>query len=88
MISTQFLSVLLVLPASIFMLASLVMCIGMSRKVPEVLRDKWFAMTYLIIFFMAGYLAFLVVQLWDLSFPLELLTSSVFFYSWYTILGF
>jgi HD-GYP domain-containing protein (c-di-GMP phosphodiesterase class II) len=79
MISTQFLSVLLVLPASIFMLASLVMCIGMSRKVPEVLRDKWFAMTYLIIFFMAGYLAFLVVQLWDLSFPLELLTSSVFF---------
>ncbi|MGW8161532.1 MAG: HD domain-containing phosphohydrolase [Desulfobulbales bacterium] len=78
MISTHFLSVLLVLPASIFMLASLVMCVGLSRKVPEAVRSKWFAMTYLIIFFMAGYIAFLVIELWDISFPVELLTSSVF----------
>ena len=79
MISTQFFSVLLVLPASIFMLTSLVMCIGMSKGVPDVLRTKWFAMTYLILFFMGGYIFFLIIQLWNISFPLELLTSTVFF---------
>ena len=79
MISTQFLSVLLVLPASIFMLTSLVMSISMSKGVPDVLRKKWSVMTYLILFFMAGYSAFLIIQLWNISFPLELLTSTVFF---------
>ena len=78
MISMQFLSVLLVFPGSFFMLASLVMCIGMSKDVPGVLRTKWAAMTYLILFFMGGYVAFLLIQLWNLSFPLELVTSTVF----------
>lgn len=79
MMSTQFISVLLVLPGSLFMFASLIMCTGMSRGVPRVLQAKWFAMRYLILFFMAGYIAFLVIQLLLLEFPLELLTSSVFF---------
>jgi len=78
MISTQFWSVLLVFPASIFMLASLVMCIGMNKGVPDDLRTKWFAMTYLILFFMGGYVFFVILQLWNISFPLELLTSTVF----------
>jgi len=78
MISTQFFSALLVFPGSLFMLASLVMCITMSKSVPDILRKKWTAMTYLVLFFMAGYLAFLFIQLWDIAFPLDLLTSSVF----------
>lgn len=78
MISMQFFSVLLVLPGSMFMLASLVMCTGMNKSVPDTLRAKWSAMTYLMLFFLAGYIAFLVIQLLDLSFPLDLLTSSVF----------
>ncbi len=79
MISTKFLSVLLVFPGSMFMLASLVMSIGMRKGVPDVLRTKWLAMTYLILFFMGGYIAFLFIQLWNLSFPLDLLASTVFF---------
>ena len=78
MISAQFLSVLIVFPGSVFMFASLVQCIGMSKSVPDGLRAKWFAMTYLILFFTAGYLVFLVIELLDISFPLELLTSTVF----------
>lgn len=78
MISMQFLSVLLVFPGSLFMLASLVMCIGMRKNVPDILRIKWSAMTYLMLFFMGGYIAFLFIQLWDLSIPLDLLTSAVF----------
>jgi len=50
----------------------------MSKGVPDVLRTKWFAVTYLILFFMGGYIAFLLIQLWNLSFPLDLLTSTVF----------
>ena len=78
MISTQFLSVLLVFPGFFFMLASLVMCIGLSKDVPDILRTKWAAMTYLVLFFTGGYIAYLLIQLWDLSFPLELVTSTVF----------
>jgi len=78
MISTQFLSVLIVFPGILFMLASLVMCIGMRKGVPDILRAKWSAMTYLILFFMGGYIAFLLIQLWNLSLPLDLLTSTVF----------
>ena len=79
MISTQFFSVLLVIPGTFFLLASLAMCTGMSKSVPGILQGKWSAMTYLILFFTAGYIAFLAIQLLKLSFPLELLTSSVFF---------
>jgi HD-GYP domain-containing protein (c-di-GMP phosphodiesterase class II) len=78
MISPQFLSVLIVFPGSIFMIASLVHCLGMSKDVPDILRLKWSAMTYLILFFTFGYLVFLIIQLLNLSFPLELLTSTVF----------
>jgi len=60
------------------MFTSLVICISLSRSVPNILRTKWSAMTNLILFFMGGYIAFVVIHLLDLSFPLELLTSSVF----------
>ena len=79
MLFTQLISILLVFPGALFMLASLAMCTLMSKSVPDVLRPKWTAMTYLILFFMAGYIAFLVIQIRNLQFPLELLTSMVFF---------
>ena len=78
MISMEFLSVLLVLPGSMFILASLVMCLGMSKDVPGSLRTKWTVMTYFILFFVAGYIAFLLIQSWKLSFSLDLLSSIVF----------
>ncbi|MHB8809094.1 MAG: HD domain-containing phosphohydrolase [Desulfobulbaceae bacterium] len=77
--SAQSVSILLVLPGTFFMLASLALCTGMRKGVPDVLRAKWSAMTYLILFFMAGYIAFLLIQLRNIKFPLEVLTSSVFF---------
>lgn len=79
MISTQLLSILLVVPGCLFMLASLVMCTGMRQGLPRQLKAKWSAMTYLVLFFMASYLAFLVIQLKRFAFPLEILTSAVFF---------
>jgi response regulator RpfG family c-di-GMP phosphodiesterase len=78
MISTQFLSALIVFPGSMFMVACLVKSMGMSKGVPDDLRAKWSAMTYFVFFFTAGYLGFITIQLLNLSFPLELLTSAVF----------
>lgn len=79
MTSTEFISILLVIPGSLFMLASLMMSTGLSKGVPRALQSRWSAMTFLILFFMAGYLGFLVIQFRHLAFPLEMLTSSVFF---------
>ncbi|MDW7773565.1 MAG: HD domain-containing phosphohydrolase [Desulfobulbaceae bacterium] len=79
MISTKLFSILLIIPGILFMIASLVMSTAMRQGVPRDLHLKWSAMTYLILFFMAGYIAFLVIQLLQLAFPLALLTSTVFF---------
>lgn len=79
MISTQLYSTLLVLPGSLFLLASLMITKGMRKKsVPQAIRAKWSALTWLISFFLTGYIAFLVIQFTPLPFPLELLTSTVF----------
>ena len=78
MISSQFLSALIVLPGSMFMVASLVKCMGMSKGVPDDLRAKWSAMTYFVFFFTTGYIGFIVIQILNLAFPVELLTSTVF----------
>ena len=78
MISSQFLSALIVFPGSMFMIASLVKCMSLSKGVPDDLRVKWSAMTFLVFFFTAGYLGFISIQLLNLTFPLELLTAAVF----------
>jgi len=78
MISSQLVSVALVFPGSLFILASLVKGKEMSRDVPRELRGKWSALTALMLFFLAGYIGFILIQLRDFAFPLELLTSTVF----------
>ncbi|MBW2484732.1 MAG: HD domain-containing protein [Deltaproteobacteria bacterium] len=78
MISSQFLSALIVFPGSMFMIASLVKCMSLSRGVPDDMKVKWSVMTFLVLFFTAGYLGFISIQLLNLTFPLELLTAAVF----------
>lgn len=75
---TQYISILFVFLGTLCMIASLVMGTVMRRGVPAILRSKWSAMTFLILFFMVGYMAFLVIQLRRITFPLEILTSTVF----------
>lgn len=74
----QLLSVFFVLPGILFLLASVIMSMRTHKSVPELLRGRWLVMTYLIFFFLAGYVAFMVIQLAELEFPLEFVTSSVF----------
>lgn len=48
------------------------------RVIPVELLPKWKTMTAMMGFFLAGYLLFIVVQLFGIPFPLELLTAAVF----------
>jgi len=72
-------SVLLVFIGATFLLFSIFMGWGMRKGVPDVLYGKWTAITGLMAFFLAGYLAFLVIRIRHLDFPLELVTGIVFF---------
>ncbi len=78
MISTKLLSIILVLPGILFLFASYMMTRRMDQRVPEQLLGKWVAMTYLILFFLAGYISYIIIQLSNIKFALELVTSTVF----------
>lgn len=74
----QKISIFIVLPGILFLLASVIMSMRTHKNVPDLLRGRWLVMTYLIFFFLIGYVAYLVIQLAELKFPLELVTSTVF----------
>jgi len=78
MISVQWLSTPLVLLGTIFMLTSIVVSVKAFKGVPLLLRRRWRSMTGLIFFFLIGYIFFLFVQINQLPFPLELVTSTIF----------
>lgn len=76
--SLKILTILLVSLGAVFMLASIVTSINTNKGVPQSLRNKWLILTYLMIFFLVGYVAFLIVRIMDLKFHLEVITSTVF----------
>ena len=61
---------------------SMFIAIFISNKVrmnvPQDLRNKWRIITYFMIFFLAGYILFIIALLMNLPIPLELITGSVF----------
>jgi len=78
MISILTLSVAFVSAGVLFLLSSGIMSVKTHKDVPEMLKGKWLAITYLIFFFLAGYIAFIAIQLKGIEFPLELVTSTIF----------
>ncbi|MFA6901357.1 MAG: hypothetical protein WC256_14285, partial [Desulfurivibrionaceae bacterium] len=75
---SQLLSIILVIPGIIFLIAAARLCVQTRRQVPLSLAGKWQALTSLIIFFIAGYLFFIVIQIRQLVFPVEIVTGLVF----------
>jgi len=78
MTPSQLLSTILVIPGIIFLLAAVRLCVRTRRQVPLFLAGKWQFLTSLIVFFIAGYLVFLVIQIRQLLFPVEIVTGLVF----------
>jgi putative nucleotidyltransferase with HDIG domain len=79
MTSSQLLSIILVSPGIFFLIAATRLCVQTRRQVPLTLAGKWQALTSLIVFFIAGYLFFIVIQIRQLVFPVEIVTGLVFF---------
>lgn len=78
MTSSQLLSTILVIPGIIFLLAAARLCVQTRRQVPLSLAGKWQSLTSLVVFFIAGYLFFIVIQIRQLVFPVEIVTGLVF----------
>ncbi len=72
-------SILLILAGAVIMLLSIVLSLRIRRLVPEDISRKWFIAIILMDCFLAGYILFVLILLFKIRFPLELVTSIVFF---------
>jgi putative nucleotidyltransferase with HDIG domain len=68
-----------VIPGIIFLLAAARLCVQTRRLVPNSCVGKWRALSALNLFFIAGYLFFIIIQVRQLVFPVEIVTGLVFF---------
>jgi putative nucleotidyltransferase with HDIG domain len=75
----QIFTILAVATGAVFLGASLFPHLRAVPIIPKRLRFKWVLMAALMSFFLIGYFSFLFIQVKELKFPLELLTSAVFF---------
>jgi len=62
-----------------FLLASIFFSLNMLKRVPAAFLTKWKVLTGLMLFFLCGYLVFIVVHLKQIDLPAELVTGVVFF---------
>ena len=78
MTPSQLLSIILVIPGIVFLIAAARLCAQTRRQVPLSCVGKWRALSALNIFFIAGYLFFIAIQVRQLVFPVEVVTGLVF----------
>ena len=73
---------LLIIPAVLlgllFIALSLFLHLEAAKHIPRELLPEWRLMSALMSFFLAGYILFLVIQILEIAFPLEILTAFVF----------
>jgi signal transduction histidine kinase/CheY-like chemotaxis protein len=73
------LAAVLALGGAIILLATIRKSVGVAKIVPLVHQGKWRLLTFLMYFFVFGYLCFTIVVTTDLVFPIEILVGLVFF---------
>ncbi len=72
-------SLILVLIGAVFMFTSIIFSLKTLVDVPSSFRHKWKILTGLMVFFFAGYLTFVVIQLKQLDLHTDFLSGVVFF---------
>lgn len=77
--NSQILSIILVFLGAGFLLASIFFSLSMLKEIPAAFLAKWKVLTGLMLFFLCGYLVFIVVHLKQIDLPAELVTGVVFF---------
>ncbi|RJX33378.1 MAG: hypothetical protein C4531_05290, partial [Desulfurivibrio sp.] len=71
--------ILFVAVGAFFLAAAIILSCSRNRIIPRDLAGRWRLLTCLMLFFLAGYCGYLYLQLSAHPFPLELLTSLIFF---------
>ena len=79
-LSIEIASIWLVLLGAVFLFISVLAGREVQQRVPQQFYLKWRVLTLLISFFLFCYFGYIVIQLTNISFPLELLTAIVFFF--------
>jgi diguanylate cyclase (GGDEF)-like protein/PAS domain S-box-containing protein len=77
--TSQILSIILVFVGAGFLLSSIYFSLHMLKGVPGAFLARWKVLIGLMLFFLCGYLVFIVGQLKQIDLPAELVTGIVFF---------
>ena len=83
----KLLLILLVLSGAIFILVSIFVGRGVHNVVPGSLKGYWRVLALLMCFFVCGYIAYLLLLLFNVTFPLEILTATIFFFGAIFVFG-
>lgn len=73
-------SIALVSIGALFMLASIIAGTKVKKSAPDSLHRRWTFISLLMAFFLVGYIHFIIIEARDIPFPLEMLTSVIFFW--------
>jgi diguanylate cyclase (GGDEF)-like protein/PAS domain S-box-containing protein len=77
--TSHILSIILVFVGAGFLVASIYFSLHLLKDVPAAFLAKWKVLTGLMLFFLCGYLVFIVGQFNQINLPTELVTGVVFF---------
>lgn len=79
MTSSLFMILFTVLTGVLFLAAALIASLRSFKTIPKPMQPAWLLIILLVVFFLAGYLGFLFLELKGLLFPVKELTASIFF---------
>ncbi len=76
---SSIISILLILSGAAILLFSIFLSLKIKRLVSRELSGKWHSAVILLAFFLIGYISFVLILIFKIRFPLELVTGGVFF---------
>lgn len=71
-------ALILVSVGALFMAVAIISSFKTKREVPKSLAGKWLTLSTLMIFFLLGYILFMIIQIYDIQFPIGFFVSIIF----------
>jgi len=75
----KLLLILMVAAGAATLIASMINSCKLHKIVPASLKNKWLFLTILICFFIIGYIGYIIIQILNINFQLDILVSCIFF---------
>lgn len=77
---TNHLPVIMVIAGAGYMAASILLSLKTSKGIPAKHQSRWKLLIGLMLFFLAGYLVFIFIQIYQLNLPIEVIVGLVFLF--------